>query len=238
MNYYPHHIGDFNNATRHLTRVERMLYRDSIELYYDTESELTLDFDKLSRKLLANTNEEKAALKVVLDDFFIKTDIGYFHERCDYEINKYHSNTTNKAKAGIASALARQQKSTELNTCSTDVQRTKNQEPITKNHKPIKYIPPIPSELFIEYSKVRKDKRAAAFTERMFNGISNQATLAGITVIQAIEICCEKGWTGFNADWIKDKSKKPMKGYGFISDDDFNKWLEPTIAAVERISND
>ena len=27
MNYYPHHIGDFDYATRHLTRVERSIYR-------------------------------------------------------------------------------------------------------------------------------------------------------------------------------------------------------------------
>ena len=28
MNFYQHHIGDFNNATRHLTRLERSIYRD------------------------------------------------------------------------------------------------------------------------------------------------------------------------------------------------------------------
>jgi len=47
MNYYPHHIGDFNSATRHLTRIERSVYRDLIELYYDTEAPLSRDVDKL-----------------------------------------------------------------------------------------------------------------------------------------------------------------------------------------------
>ena len=47
MNFYKKHIGDFNNATRHLTRVERSLYSDAIELYYDTESVLTSDIKKL-----------------------------------------------------------------------------------------------------------------------------------------------------------------------------------------------
>ena len=55
MNYYQHHIGDFNNATRHLTRVERSLYRDLIELYYDTEKYLTDDVDWLERKMMART---------------------------------------------------------------------------------------------------------------------------------------------------------------------------------------
>ena len=98
-----------------------------------------------------------------------------------------------------------------------------------------KYIPPIPEELFTEFAKVRKDKRAAKFTQRMFFGISNQAALAGITAERAIEICCERGWTSFQATWIKDKSNKPMKGYGIISDDKFNDWLEPK---QELIAND
>ena len=129
MNYYSHHIGDFNNATRHLTRVERALYRDAIELYYDTESVLTKDFDKLSRRLLVVSDDEKVMLKSILNEFFNETDDGYSHDRCDAEIAKYRTNTSNKAKAGIASALARQQK-------ATPVQHVFN-EPITKNQEPI-----------------------------------------------------------------------------------------------------
>ena len=135
MNYYSHHIGDFNNATRHLTRVEQSVYRDAIELYYDTEQCLTLDIDKLARRLICNSDEEKQALNVVLNEFFKLTDDGYFHARCDEEITKYRANTTAKAKAGIASALARQQKATgvkqPLNVCETNVQLTNNHKPIT-----------------------------------------------------------------------------------------------------------
>lgn len=150
MNYYPHHIGDFNNATRYLTRVERSLYREAIELYYDTESVLTLDFDKLCRKLLVGTDDEKIALKIVLDDFFTKTDDGYFHDRCNQEIEKYRSNTSNKAKAGIASALARQQKATPVQQVFNEP-ITKNQEPRTINHKPISIIKPIRTKVLDSY---------------------------------------------------------------------------------------
>lgn len=66
MNHYPHHIGDFNNATRHLTRVERALYRDMIELYYDTEQPLNSDVSKIARRVLASSEEEKHALVLVL----------------------------------------------------------------------------------------------------------------------------------------------------------------------------
>ena len=91
MNFYPHHISDFNNATRHLTRVERSVYRDAIELYYDSESVLTSDFDQLAKKLICRSEEEKTALKDVLSEFFDLHHDGYFHQRCDEEIAKYLS---------------------------------------------------------------------------------------------------------------------------------------------------
>ena len=129
MNYYSHHIGDFNNATRHLTRLERLLYREAIELYYDTETQLTLDFDKLSRRLLANSEEEKEALKAVLDEFFTKTDDGYFNDRCDKEITKYQS----FAEAGKRGAAIRWDKGSDRG-----ANRGANATPIaTNNHKPI-----------------------------------------------------------------------------------------------------
>jgi len=137
MFYYSHHIGDFNNATRHLTRVERALYRDAIELYYETELPLILDLEQLERRLIARSEEEKTGLKNILAEFFVKTDMGYSQKRCDEEIKNYRNNTSNKAKAGIASALARKNKAlAEAQQNSTRVEQVSN-EPITNNHKPI-----------------------------------------------------------------------------------------------------
>lgn len=140
MNFYPHHISDFNNSTRHLTRVERSVYRDAIELYYDTESVLTLDLDALARKLICTSDAEISALKAVLKEFFIETDGGYFHVRCDLEIAKYRANTSAKARAGIASAEARRNKATKAKQKTTRVEqsetRVHNHEPVTINHKP------------------------------------------------------------------------------------------------------
>lgn len=53
MNHYPHHIGDFNTATMHLTFVERALYRELLDLYYDTEKPLMADVGKLARRVRA-----------------------------------------------------------------------------------------------------------------------------------------------------------------------------------------
>ena len=166
MHSYHHNIKTFNSATRHLTRVERSLYRDLIELYYDTEQPFqATDFDRLSRTVLANSDEEKEALRYVLSEFFIKTGDVYTHNYCDDQIEKYRVGISAKAKAGIASAAAKKIKiasriehrtsnhSTELNVCSTEFNTCStvvhNHEPITNNQintKPTEDVRPCESE--------------------------------------------------------------------------------------------
>ena len=94
VNFYSHHIGDFNNATRHLSRLERSIYRDMLELYYDTEKPLTDDFDKLARRCLV-ADEERGALREVLNEFFLAQDDGYHNVRADKEIAAYEKAKNN-----------------------------------------------------------------------------------------------------------------------------------------------
>lgn len=121
MNHYPHHIGDFNNATRHLTRVERSLYRDMLELYYDTEQPLNGDVTKIARRILATSVDEREALNMVLEEFFVLQDDGWHNTRCDAEIAKYQGQIEQASRAGKASAAKR------LNKIPTTVERTYHQ---------------------------------------------------------------------------------------------------------------
>ena len=107
MNHYPHHIGDFNNATRHLTFVERALYRELLDLYYDTEQPLNADVTKIARRVLAHTDDQRAALQVVLEEFFVLRDDGWHNDRCDREIAEFHSKREQQSQAGRASAAKR-----------------------------------------------------------------------------------------------------------------------------------
>lgn len=122
MKHYPHHIGDFDRATRHLTRLERSVYRDLIDLYYDTEQRLTLDMQALCRRIIARTNEEVTAVEQVLNEFFTETPTGWYHDRCEAEIEAYQANSSQRARAGKASAEAKRlKKEHAINGCSTSV---------------------------------------------------------------------------------------------------------------------
>jgi uncharacterized protein YdaU (DUF1376 family) len=152
MFHYPHHIGDFDKATRHLTRLERSIYRDLLDFYYESEKQLPLDLSFVCRRILANSNEERTAVEQVLNEFFHKTPDGWYHIRCEAEIDKFHANISQKSEAGKRSAEKRALKLQQaLNGRSTDVQREvngtpTNQEPRTNNQEPIKDIRDIPSE--------------------------------------------------------------------------------------------
>jgi uncharacterized protein YdaU (DUF1376 family) len=156
VNFYPHHIGDFDRATRHLMRIERSIYRDLLDVYYDTEQQLTLELPILCRKIIARTSEEVTAVEQVLNEFFTKTPTGWYHERCEEEIEAYRSSTSQKSVAGKASAAARALKKQEaLNGVATGVTTDvttyveqpnngtpTNQEPRTINQEPEKTTTP------------------------------------------------------------------------------------------------
>lgn len=95
MNYYPHHIGDFNSATRHLTRLERGIYRDMLDLYYEKEQPLPGDQRMLFRRLLIISPEEVTAAQQVLEDYFVLTEAGWHNSRCDREIDEYRAGVRN-----------------------------------------------------------------------------------------------------------------------------------------------
>lgn len=201
MNHYPHHIGDFDKATRHLTRIERSIYRDLIELYYDTETQLTLDISALCRKILARTDEEVTAVEQTLNEFFNETPIGWFHSRCETEIEKYRANASQKAQAGKASAAAKLLKALQaatavehpLNERATAVEHplngvSTNRKPLTVNQEPIKKHS---SEYSVEFELAwdaypkregaSKKDAFKAWSARLKNGVLPSVMIDGVT---------------------------------------------------------
>lgn len=72
----------------------------------------------------------------------------------------------------------------------------------------------IPKDLLADFLVVRKAKKAGALTKTAINGIKREADKAGLTLIEAVTVCCELGWQGFNASWYEErqaKSAKPTK---------------------------
>lgn len=116
-----------------------MAYLRLLWMYYDSEKPLKPDSKILAFQIGASIEDTE----LLLEAFFWLADNGWHHTRCDQEIAEYHALVDKKANAGRASAERRKNNSATpveqvLNTCSTDVQLTSNQKPITNNQKPKK----------------------------------------------------------------------------------------------------
>jgi uncharacterized protein YdaU (DUF1376 family) len=122
LNYYPFHIGDYLSATRHLSWEEDAAYRRLLDTYYTTEKPLPADLRAVCRLVLATTDGQREAVRVVLEEFFRQTEEGWINTRADAEIEAMREkqqkqrDKANKRWAkpatepGIASAVPQQAK--------------------------------------------------------------------------------------------------------------------------------
>jgi hypothetical protein len=56
--------------------------------------------------------------------------------------------------------------------------------------------------LFKDFLEVRKTKKAK-WTETALKGLQREAVKANMTLEQVMQMCCERGWAGFKAEWAE-----------------------------------
>lgn len=198
MFYFKFNIGDYTSHTQHLSIIEDIAYRRMLEAYYLSERPLNSGIASVARQI--RMREHEAEVETVLREFFNLTDDGWVHARADREIADYHDKSEQASKAGKASARKR------LNGRSTDVQPTTNHKPLTIKQEPSNtgaFAPPggVSPSVWQDFQKLRKSKKAPV-TQTAIDGIKREADKAGITLEAALAVCCQRGWTGFKADWM------------------------------------
>ncbi|MGF6837026.1 uncharacterized protein YdaU (DUF1376 family) [Paraburkholderia youngii] len=214
-----------------MTRAERWIYRDLIEVYYDKEQPLTLNVAELCRDIGVRSDEEKSIVADLLSYKFTKTENGYVHDVCERVIDEYRAKADtareNGKKGGRPKkAEGNQEKpggfpvgSESVSTANPEETGSEaNQEPITNNQttKPKNIRAPrfdaqahleslgVEPKVARDWLRLRKEKRLAP-TETAFEGVLGEAKKAGISMNDALLTCCKRGWGGFEAKWISDK---------------------------------
>lgn len=109
MNYYEHHIGDYAEATAHLSLLEDAIYSRLLRKYYATERPIPADTKRVQRWVGARLPEEIEALHIVLEEFFVLEEDGYHNARCDREIAAFNAGQPERdlKKANEANRLKR-----------------------------------------------------------------------------------------------------------------------------------
>jgi len=204
MHYYQFHIGDYKSHTHHLTVIEDIAYRRLLDHYYLHESPIKQR--DIARQIGMRDHEQEVLS--VLNEFFVSTDKGFVSARADGEISKYRE-MVDAGKRGAAKRWQSPPNSPPITPPNATPIATMNQEPITNNHKPKNTVAPpegVTDAVWQDWKSLRKVKRAAV-TQTAIDGIECEAKKAGVSLQVALETCCARGWTGFKADWLKDKAE-------------------------------
>lgn len=77
----------------------------------------------------------------------------------------------------------------------------------------------VTEEVARDWLTLRKAKKAAS-TETAIKGIADEAKKAGISLGDALAMCCQRGWVGFKGEWISGQQGARSKGAG--PSDDFS----------------
>jgi hypothetical protein len=204
MHYYKKNIGDYAKKTGRLSMLQHGAYTLLIDSCYDREKFPTLE--EAIEWSWAITKDEIDAVEFVLKRFFTFENGVYVQSRIQEEIIEYHSKANKNKEIAIQREAKRRGESTKRERIVNET--PPNQEPITINHKPNINTPEGVSEsLFKDYLEVRKGKKAK-WTETAYKGLQREADKAKMTLSEVMQMCCERGWVGFKAEWVKEEAIK------------------------------
>lgn len=90
MHWYPHDIKAFGFAARNLDFRERGIYRELLDLYYETERPLSRDINKVFEAIGASSDQDQNTARKLLTMFFSRAEDGWHQERADEVLGRYH----------------------------------------------------------------------------------------------------------------------------------------------------
>lgn len=210
MNFYKHHLGDYDGATAHLSWTEDIAYTRLLRSYYRREKGFS-DTAEACRLIRANSKNERDATKAVLAEFFHEETDGWHNKRADQEIAAYQAQaSTNKRIARERyqheSCTNRERIVNEPTTLTVEKRapnQNQNQEPSKPKSKafaPQAALLDVDPQIVSDWLKVRKEKKAAP-TETGIKAMRMEAAKAGLSMQEVLTLCCKNGWAGFKASW-------------------------------------
>jgi len=88
---------------------------------------------------------------------------------------------------------------------SVETERERETETKKEREKEIQAPEGVSEQVWQDFKKSRKAMRAA-ITQSAIDGIQREANKAGWTMEAALMECCARGWRGFKAEWVADKT--------------------------------
>jgi uncharacterized protein YdaU (DUF1376 family) len=216
MHYYKRNLGDYAKKCGRLSMLQHGAYTLLLDSCYDRESFPTLE--EAIDWTWASTEAEIEAVKFVLSRFFVLQDDGrYIQDRVLAELLDYHAKADTNKRIAIERETKRREQST--NRAQTVHEPPPNHKPRTNNQEPIgeektkerarpraSLSCPKPDnvsdEVWEGFAALRRAKKAP-ITSAAMEGIEREAVKARMSLQDALQTCCARGWAGFKAEWVQ-----------------------------------
>jgi uncharacterized protein YdaU (DUF1376 family) len=177
---------------------------------WDQKGPAPLDERKLMGICNARSTDEIEAMRRVLAEFFIRMDDGHYNARMQTEVERSEALSRARSDAGRKGYEAKAKH------LPSKCQASAKQVPLSPSPSPSpslsqgqkekttpKAAPDgVSDSVWRDFCAVRNKLRAAV-TETAIKGIAREAEKAGFTLEAALQMCCERGWRGFRAEWVE-----------------------------------
>lgn len=235
MNYYPFHLGDYAAHTGHLEPMEDLAYRRLLDVYYMREGALPADIQVTAK--LVRLRSCAADVESVLNEFFVLTEDGWRHQRCDSEIKKMQDKQAKARASAQASVNSRRAKAERtLDESPTDVERSlvvsqtdvelptptptptpnNKEEAQAPSRKRDSSPPParpedVEPQTWGDWLVLRRAKKAPV-SETVISGARAEAAKAGMPLDAFLRVWCTRGSQGLQADWLSQHERTANGG--------------------------
>ena len=235
MNYYPFHLGDYAAHTGHLEPMEDLAYRRLLDVYYMREGALPADIQVTAK--LVRLRSCAADVKSVLNEFFVLTEDGWRHQRCEREIEKMQDKQAKARASAQASVNSRRAKAERtLDESPTDVERSlvvsqtdvelptptptptpnNKEEAQAPSRKRDSSPPParpedVEPQTWGDWLVLRRAKKAPV-SETVISGARAEAAKAGMPLDAFLRVWCTRGSQGLQADWLSQHERTANGG--------------------------
>lgn len=235
--FMPVYTGDYLRDTQHLSMSEHGCYLKLLMHCWDQKGPAPLDERKLCGIVNARSSDEILALRRVLEEFFTKMDDGWYNHRMQREIERSENISKARSTAGkagyqakakqlLSKSQARASTPTPTPTTTTTPTPTPASQdlplsvrPQTEVEKPLRASrsalvapPDVSAQVWGDFLMTRKALKAEV-TQTALAGIRREAQKASLSLEEALQMCCARGWRGFRADWVtRDGARRGSQG--------------------------
>jgi len=210
--WMPLYIGDYLSDTARLTTEQHGAYLLLLMDYW--KSGKLPDNDLILAQISKLSPDAWSNAKAMLMQFFTIENGYWIHQRVEKELTKsvenktkYHNRAVKGAKARWDNALSNASSNTNamLEQCSSPSPSPSSLPTTTTSRKTISTPDGVSDSVFKDYIQLR-NKLKAPVTETAIKGLEKEAQKANMSLEAVMVICCQNGWRGFKADWVKDKT--------------------------------